>query len=204
MLDNTQYDKRFTNRNKIATHNGWMWISVPINKEHKFLHNKDVGINNNIDWRSEHWRKIFHSYINAKFFKSYENYFKNVYQREWELLYDLNFEIIKKIIEFLRINVDIIEESELKVTGKATEKLVNICKKIGADSYISGTGARDYMDSKLFEKNNIEILFQNYSPTQYKQYSTSSFIPDLSIIDMLANVGERSYELITTGKSQLE
>ena len=46
MMDNTQYDKKFTNRNKIKIPDGWSWLTVPINKEHKFLPNKLVEINN--------------------------------------------------------------------------------------------------------------------------------------------------------------
>jgi len=197
IMDDVQYDKRFTNRNKIASHNGLTWITVPINKKHKFSLNSEVEINNDIDWKTEHWKKIFHAYTNSKYFHLYEVYLKNLYEKEWNFLFELNFETIKKTIEFLGIKIEIIKESELNVKGKSTERLVNVCKKIGADTYISGPGAKDYTDEKLFEKNNVKLFYQNYSHPQYFQHSTESFIPNLSIIDMLANVGPDSLKLIT-------
>ncbi|MBI5698329.1 MAG: WbqC family protein, partial [Thaumarchaeota archaeon] len=45
IMDNTQYDKRYTNRNRIITPNGWIWLTVPINKEHKFNEVSKVKIN---------------------------------------------------------------------------------------------------------------------------------------------------------------
>ena len=83
VMDNTQYDKRFTNRNKIIVPNGSTWISVPINKDHKFSPNNIVEINNNIDWRKEHWDKIWHSYSKSKFFHLYKDYFEKLYSQDF-------------------------------------------------------------------------------------------------------------------------
>jgi len=196
MMDNTQYDKKFTNRNRIIVPRGWIWITVPIKKEHKFLPNRLVEINNKISWRENHWEKIQHSYGGAKFFKLYRDYFKDLYKKEWELLFDLNFETLKKTIEWLGIKIEIIRESELNVKGKETERLVNICKSIGADTYISGAGGKNYMQEELFMKNEIKLLFQNYSCVKYQQHQSATFVPDLSIIDLLANVGPNSLSLL--------
>ena len=80
--------------------------------------------------------------------------------------------------------------------GKATERLVNICKSIGADTYISGSGGKNYQQEDLFKKNEIKLLFQNYSCVKYHQNQAPTFIPDLSIIDLLANVGPDSLSLL--------
>ncbi len=198
VMDDVQYDKRFTNRNRIISTYGWTWISVPINKKHKFSPNMLVEINNDLPWRELHWKKICTVYAGAKFFDLYERYFENLYNHEWQLLFDLNFETLKKTIDWLGIKIEIIRESELNINGTATERLVNVCKAIGADTYISGRGAGDYMDEKLLEKNGIRLEYQEYTPQPYCQHLSTSFIPDLSIIDMLAHVGPDSSKLITT------
>jgi len=93
MMDNTQYDKKFTNRNKIKIPDGWSWLTVPINKEHKFLPNKLVEINNKENWKEMHWKKITRSYTNSKFFKkNYKSFFEEVYNKEWKFLFELNSE----------------------------------------------------------------------------------------------------------------
>lgn len=196
IMDDAQYDKRFTNRNKIMATNGWIWMTVPINKDHKFSPNLQVEINNEVSWRDVHWKKIYHSYANAKYFKNYESFFKNIYEKEWQSLFELNFEILKKIIDMLGIKVEIIKSSELNAPGASTEKLVNLCKAAGADTYVSGNGGRSYMDENLFEKNNVTLEYQNYVAKPYPQRLSDSFVPDLSIIDMLVNIGPNCMKVI--------
>ena len=69
-------------------------------------------------------------------------------------------------------------------------------QKLGADTYISGIGGKKYLDEKLFEKNKIILKYQNYAPIRYLQHISKSFIPNLSIIDLLANVGSESGKLL--------
>lgn len=203
IMDNVQYDRRFTNRNKIITPNGWTWLTVPIKKDHKFMPNMYVEINNELPWRELHWKKIYQSYANAKYFSLYKDYLKSLFDRKWEFLFDLDFVTIKKVIEWLGLKIEVMRESELKIQGKSTERLINACKAVGADTYISGTGGRDYIDEKLFEKHNIKFEYQKYSPIPYKQRLAKSFIPDLSIIDLLINAGPNSIELITASEKNL-
>jgi hypothetical protein len=90
----------------------------------------------------------------------------------------------------------------LKITGESTERLVNICKSVGADTYISGIGGKGYITEQLFEANNLKLEFQSYEPSPYPQRFTKSFVPNLSIIDMLSNVGPDSAKLIRGTESQ--
>jgi len=196
-MDDVQYDKRFTNRNRIIAPTGWTWITVPINKDHKFFLNMLVEINNELSWRELHWKKFFHSYAKTKYFHLYKDYFENLYKREWKYLFDLDFETIKKVLDWLGIKIEIIRESELKIRGSSTERLINVCRSIGADTYVSGIGGRNYIDEKLFEKNIIKLVYQDYKHPTYQQHMSKEFIPDLSIVDMLCNVGPDSLKLIT-------
>lgn len=202
-MDDVQYDKRFTNRNRIMATNGWIWITVPINKDHKFLPNSQVEINNDISWKDTHWQKIRHSYANAKYFKKYENFFESIYTKKWNSLFELNFEILKKIIDILEIKVEIIKSSELNVVGTATERLVNLCKAVGADTYVSGIGGRNYVDENMFATNNIKLEYQRYHAKQYPQRLSQVFIPDLSIIDMLVNIGPECMKIISESDAEL-
>jgi len=119
-----------------------------------------------------------------------------LYKKRWNLLFDLNLQILKKVFDWLDIKTEIILESELDVTGTSSKRLLNICKKLGADTYISGIGGKTYLDEKLFEKNKIILKYQNYNPIRYLQHMSKSFIPNLSIIDLLANVGSKSGKLL--------
>jgi hypothetical protein len=194
--DDVKFVNRITNRNKIISSSEYTWINVPIKKGHKSLPIMDVKINNEIPWGKINLKKICAGYNKAKFFHLYKDYFENLFKKEWNSIFDLNFETIKQVLRWLDIKVEIVIESELCVSGQPTERLVKVCKKLGADTYISGIGGKRYLDEKLFEKNKIILKYQNYSPIRYLQHASKSFIPNLSIIDLLANVGSESGKLL--------
>lgn len=82
------------------------------------------------------------------------------------------------------------------MNGNSTERLVNICKKLGAETYISGIGGKEYMDEKLFEKNKINIEYQNFQCPTYSQIFDGEFIPNLSIIDLLFSYGDDTLSIL--------
>ena len=186
--DDVKFSKT-TNRNKIISSSGSTWINVPIEKGHQSLPIMDVKINNETPWRKITYKKICAGYNKAKFFHLYKDYFENLYKKEWEDIFELNFETIKQVLDWLDIKVKIIVESELDIPGQSTERLVNVCKKLGADTYISGIGGKRYLDEKLFKNNNVNLQYQNYTSISYNQNLSKSFIPNLSIVDLLFNEG---------------
>ena len=88
-------------------------MTVPIKKNQKFLPNTKVEINNDLQWREDHWKKIKQSYANARYFNLYEKYLESLYKKEWDFLFDLDFETIKSVINWLGIEIEIVRESEL-------------------------------------------------------------------------------------------
>ena len=193
VLDKVQFEFDITNRNKIITPDGsWTRISVPIKKGQKFFEIRNVEINNDLPWAEENWNLIQKSYNESPFFNLYKDFLDSIYKKRWNLIFDLNLQILKKIFDWLDIKTEIVLESELNVTGTSSKRLLNICKKLGADTYISGIGGKRYLDEKLFEKNKIILKYQNYNPIKYPQRMSKSFIPNLSILDLLANVGSES------------
>lgn len=198
IMDDAQYDKRFTNRNRINSPGGPIWISVPINKKQKFSPNSEVEINNEMDWRDLHWRRIQLSYNKAPFFLLYKGYFEQLYKKEWTKLFDLDLETLKQVISWLGLKVEIVLESELGISSKSTERLVDVCKAVGADTYIAGSGSKNYMDESMFVRNNLHVEYQNWVPIPYAQHLTKDgeFVPNLSIVDLLANLGPETSSVI--------
>ena len=74
--------------------------------------------------------------------------------------------------------------------------MINICKAVNADVYLSGDMGHDYLNEELFKQNEIELKYQNYTPKQYNQILSREFIPNLSIIDMLSNIGHEEIRKI--------
>ena len=198
VLDRAQFEFDITNRNKIITPEGsWSRITVPIKKGQKFFEVRNVEINNDQSWAEKNWDLICKSYDNSPFFDLYKATLNSVFKKKWNLIFDLNFYTLKKVIEWLNIKTKIIFDSELDVTGKSSEHLLNICKKLGATKYLSGPGGRDYLNEKIFEQNKIKVEYQKFDPIIYQQKHAKSFVPNLSILDLLFNMGSDSKKLIT-------
>jgi WbqC-like protein family len=199
LMDDVQYDKRYTNRNRIVDSHGPIWLTVPINKAQKGLPNAEIEVNNDIPWAKDHWKKIQLSYSNSRGFPAYREFLEQLYQRTWTKLLDLNMETLKETMKWLGIEIPVLKESQLGVNKTGTERIVEVCKAVGADTYVSGIGGRNYLVGSLFERNGLRLEYQDYHAVPYPQRLTKQFIPDLSILDMLANVGPQSPDYIAAG-----
>jgi hypothetical protein len=196
LMDDVQYNRGFVNRNRILDVHGAVWLTVPIDKTQKFTENRMVKINNEMDWRGEHWKKLQVSYSNAKFFTAYRSDLERLYSSDWEFLAKLDLETMKLCFGWLGMDVPVIIESGLGVSSTGTQRLIDVCKALGADTYVSGSGGREYMDEALFAKNGLTLEYQHYAPKPYPQRHAGGFVPDLSVIDLLANLGPNSMDFI--------
>jgi len=200
-LDNVQYKEReFQNRNKIRTKDGSSWLTVPVVSKGEGRQNiRDVRIDNQIPWQRKHLGALRSAYAKASFFNKYYTFFEEVLARDWEYLKDLNIQIIEFILKDLTISTPICFESDLKVNATSSERIVDICKQLKADTYLSGSGGKDYLDAALFERENIKLLYQDFKHSQYKQ-CFAPFMSYMSIIDLLFNCGDGSRKILFTEK----
>jgi hypothetical protein len=198
IYDDVQFEKNgFQNRNKILTAHGWKWLSVPIVHNYPELI-KDVKISGT-DWKKDHLNKITFSYKKAPYFEKYYPLIEDAISANHELLIDLNLHIIRNIANALGIKVKMIRSSEFSYEGKEkNEKLISICKSVGSDRYLVGSGGRSYTDEKMFSDAGIKLLWHDYNHPTYKQ-QFESFQPQMSTIDLLFNNGMKSKETILNG-----
>ena len=71
----------------------------------------------------------------------------------------------------------------------STDLLIEIINKLNGTSYLCGNGAGGYQEDSKFEKADIKLQYQNFQHPVYNQFNTEGFIPGLSIIDPLMNIG---------------
>jgi hypothetical protein len=199
--DDVQFSvQSWQQRNKIKSANGnWIWLSVPIVR--KFGQNiNEVRINNTTNWKKKHWASIYQSYTKAPCFNEYEEEIERIFQIEWEYLSDLNISLIKKLSELLGIRIpEFIKSSESgDITGQKTDRLLLVLEKIGADEYISGPGAKGYIDIDGFKEKGMKLYWYEFQHPVYPQIR-GEFIPYLSAIDLLFNTGGEAVGYIREG-----
>jgi hypothetical protein len=197
-LDNVQLPqgRSFVNRNKIKTAQNTLWLTVPCKTKGR---NKqlisEVDIDNEIGWREKHWKTMEYNYGKASYFDKYYDFFQGLYQQEWAKITELNEYAVEKIAKMIGLRSKFIKASALKVPGASTELLINICKAVGADTYLSGFGGKKYMDEAAFEKEHIKLEYYDFKHPTYRQL-WGDFVPGLSIVDLLFNEGENSLEIV--------
>jgi len=199
LLDNTQFRKNyFQNRNRIRTANGWTWLTVPIlSKDRTTQQINEVEINNltDVKWQKKHWKTIEQNYGKAPYFNEYKDIFSKFYLKKWTKLADININFIYTIKEILSIKTEIVIGSSLSVVGERSDLLLDICKKVGATTYLSGRFGKDYLEVSKFSQENIKVIFQEFNHPVYNQVF-NPFIPEMSIIDVIFNEGEKSLTLV--------
>ena len=202
-LDRVQYKPReFQNRNKIRTKNGWIWLTVPVVSGGRQSIYEAI-IDNAFPWKRKHLMSLKSAYSSAAFFADYFPFFEDTYARKWEKLSDLNTHIITYLLEKLNLAKPIDLESGLNITDTRTERIIQICKKLKADTYLSGAGGKDYLEEEKFARAGLKLVYQNFIHPAYRQQFTPNndeFIPYLSILDLLFNEGVKSREVLSKGE----
>lgn len=198
IYDDAQYQHGgFHNRNKIRTSKGWEWITVPIVHGHPQII-KNVRIAGS-DWKKKHLNAIKHNYEKSPYFQDFFPLIEEAINFEHELLIDLNLHLIKSFAEALGINVTMVRSSQMPYGGKEkNEKLVSMCKFLGADTYMSGSGGATYLDEEMFSAANIQVKWHSYNHPMYTQ-KHQIFESNMSIIDLLFNTGPEANNIILKG-----
>lgn len=197
LLDSVQFPRgrSWVNRNRIKTPQGQLWLTVPVKRKGFGLQKiQDVEIDNTHRWGKKHLLSLAHFYKKAPYFSDYIDFFANIYEKKWSKLSDLNLMLIKEIKKWFEIDTKIVCSSELGVEDKhACPLLIEICKSLGADTYLSGTGGRKYIDDKKFRAQGINVKYFSFEPSAYPQF-WGEFISNLSIVDLLFNCGKKGFD----------
>lgn len=164
-IQKVQFEKKsWQNRNKILTKNGIVMLSVPVLSKDKFSQNiEEVRINNDTPWRSKHFKSIVLAYNKTPFFKRYIEFFEDIYQKEWEFLKDIDYAITLFFINELGIKTPLYYDKDFDLRGKKNDLLIDICKALKADTYLSNEGSADYVDINYLNAHHIEHYFCRYT-----------------------------------------
>ena len=205
IFDSVQFEKQsWQQRNRIKTPTGLQWLTVPVRFRGRFGQLiKDVEIREPGFWRN-HVRAIELAYRRAPYFDRYFDSFRELLQgRSDGLLADLNFDLISWFMKMMEVRTPLVKSSTLAQSGKRTELLANLCKSVSATEYVSPLGSAEYLlaEQEILSSDGIEISFQNYSHPGYRQVF-APFEPFASVIDLLFNEGERSLEILRSGRRE--
>ena len=171
---NENYCKQtYRNRCEIYGANGKQILCIPVKKTHdKKTKISDVCIDNKVQWQKNHWRSIVSAYNSSPFFLYYSDIFEFFYNKQFENLFVYNLSILKAILEILELKIEITESE-----------------------YFIKEYSENYVDLryKFHPKIKAENLKKEYNQVFIEKYG---FINNLSIIDLIFNVGPDSSQFL--------
>jgi hypothetical protein len=197
LFDDVQFTRRdWRNRNRVRVLEGSVWLTVPVIQKNKYDQSLlETKIDNSTSWKRKHLETIRCYYSKTPFFDKHFPWCERIFNSDWNFLLDLSLETIEYLKRELKINTPLLRSSELGEAGNKTERLISICKQLGATQYLSGDSAKNYISEKDFSDQGIELEYQKYQHPEYPQ-RYEGFVPFLSTIDLLFNCGDKSMEFL--------
>lgn len=190
-LDHVQFEKQsWQQRNRIRNKTGEMMLTIPVQHEQGLERRiSDVRIDNSRNTLKKHLTSIKLSYSKSINFNAIFPDIEHAYLTKHDFLVELNIKIINIGLKWLGIQKEFLSSGNMDIKGSKVEALIDICKKTGADNYLSPVGSKGYIDeNNTFGENNITLEYQQFIHPVYKQINYPDFISHLSFIDYLFNV----------------
>lgn len=161
----------YRNRCDIVTANGKLSLSIPLIKQadKELISEKKISYAEN--WQKQHWRAISSAYKNSPYFEFFEDDFKPFYEHKFEFLFDFNSQLLKTILHILRVKKTILFTEEYQSS-------VNHIMDLRSLSDINKTA------NEAKQKSYYQVFDDKHG-----------FLPNLSCIDALFNVGLETKQL---------
>ncbi len=206
LLDSVQFKKRyFENRNKIRTPQDWCWVRVPVKVKGRYTQLiRDVDIDDDQNWRRKMAESIRQNYAKAPYWKDGgDELCEIVMANHSTRLVEFNVQVISFLMRRFELVRPMVMASDLGVGSMGSQLILDICKAVGASAYLSGRDGRDYLEAKAFARADVQLFFQEFSHPTYEQFHAGNFLPAMSAIDALFNLGAiRAADMIATAGSK--
>ncbi len=195
LLDNVQIPKTggsWVNRVKLLSDRKAAWFTLPIDRSyHGMRLICEVQIATDAAGRAALAAKVALNYRQAPFFGEVFPVVEALLTNPEPNLAEYNVHAVLTLSERMGFSRDrFVRSSSLSCAGEvSTDRLVKIVGEVGGQAYLYGGGAVDYQDNDKFGKAGLDVMAQNFVYPAYPQFNVSGFLPGLSVIDALMNVG---------------
>jgi hypothetical protein len=203
VLDHVQFERRnYQNRTRVLVDGQQHWLTVPVVQRSQ----QERIIDKRIDqppadekkwWGSKLYQTLRHAYRDAPYFDLYAPELLEILESRPDRLVDLNLSMLGFVRKVLDIHTPLLNSSAMDIGGARSELILDICRVAGADTYLAGMGgSRQYLDQEAFAEAGIDIVWQDFRHPVYAQCAGGTFVPGLSVLDLLFNHGPRSRALL--------
>lgn len=201
LYDDAQFTKNdWRNRNRIKTPQGVQWLSVPVGQRID-RRIRDVVLDDP-RWQASHWKTLECNYRRAPCFDEVAAWLAPIYlgQRH-ATLSDLNRTLIEAACAYLGIGTRITTSADYRLSEGRSQRVLDLCVQAGANEYLSGPAARDYLEEPLFAGRGIAVRWFAYDGYPEHPQLWGPFEHAVSIVDPLFNCGRDTRRYMKCGAS---
>ena len=174
-------------------------ITIPIKRKgNSSIAIKEIQIDNSKQWKNKHLKNFYFNYQKTPFFDDLYPRIEELYSQSYELFSDLAYHHLLFWMKELDIKTKVVKSSDLNITSKKSDLILDLCQNLNADKYISGVEGKYYLDEMSFKKETIDVEYQNFKHPIYRQ-KNGKFISHMSVIDLVFNEGPNSNKIIMSG-----
>jgi hypothetical protein len=189
--DEVQYiHQGWINRNRILKPDkeGFCYIHVPLKKYSSTTLIKDINVVAGDDWKDKIMRQIEHYKKKAPFYNNIKTLLQTCLSVKSTSITSINAYCLQQVCQYLGIDKKLEVQSALKLdysdVNNKEDRVISMCKQLGADEYINPAGGVELYHKATFEKNGIGLSFLQTEIKSYEQHR-QHFEPGLSIIDVM-------------------
>ena len=202
-LDDVQLPqgRSYVHRTRIHSATGGDWLSAPVRRMERQLI-KDVVFAGS-DWRRQHRATLLHTYRKAPYFDPVMALVDTIFGTETESLAVFNMRATAVLAEYLGLSCRFELSSAFGVASSSDERLIDLVQAVGGGAYLSGAGGQNYQHPEKFAEAGIDLQVREYKPRPYAR-AQGDFVPGLSILDALFNIGPATVEHLSYGAAPHE
>lgn len=191
IYDDVNYIKGgWINRNRILIHGKPSYLTVPLYQASPNKNICEISMQSSPIWRRKMIKSIENTYGQSAFFSDVFPTLEKMISYETDSLVDYLSQHLRTLATFLGIKTEFVVTSRCYQNSDMTgqERILDICKREGATTYINPQGGQTLYDTETFQDAGIDLKFIAMQSMPYKQRVTG-FVPCLSIIDALMEIG---------------
>ena len=189
LLDDVQFIRRgWQHRDRIKGRNGPVWLTVALRKGEYHQRINEVELSDDPKWIEDNLNLLRECYGKAPCFAMLFPQVETIYRAGHRLMIDFNCAFLDLALEYFDIAIPITRASDYKINTTSSARLLELVQSKQGDTYLTGTGSRDYLDEEMFRSTGVRVMWQDFSHPVYPQLH-GDFKPMLSCLDVLFSCG---------------
>lgn len=189
--DDVQFSKgSFSNRVQVKMPGGMAWMTAPLQNLRLGQMIDEVRLQPSPDWRQRHLAMLAQSFDGAPYAGDAAALAKSIINGDQTTVSALARDSMMALCRYYQLDAAtrFADSRDLGIGGSGSERVLALVKAVGGSDYITGHGARNYLDHERFEAEGVSVSYMDYQRAPYPQLH-GAFTPHVTALDLVANCG---------------